>query len=122
MTRADTPGLRARIARRLRFAADRIDHAGAPKASHITFTFEERTGIVFREDGRGCRVWHLNDADYEKAHDEAGPTVTADAEVWLPQRVPAGTVLTGRHREPAWTPAGPGFTVTLFTRKGDADG
>lgn len=111
--------IRARIGRRLRFLADRIDRAGAPRASHITFTFEERTGIVFREDGRGCRVWHLSDADYEKAHDEAGPVADGNAETWLPQRLPAGTVLTGRHSEPAWTPAeGPAFTLTLFTRKG----
>lgn len=112
----------ASIARRLRFLADRIDHAGAPKASHITFTFEERTGIVFRKDGRGCRVWYLGDDDYERAHDEAGPVDDGNAEVWLPQRLPAGIVLTGRHRQPAWTPAGPGFTVTLFARKGGDGG
>jgi hypothetical protein len=114
--------IRAFIGRRLRYAADRIDRAGAPKASHVTFTFEERTGIVFRDDGRGCRVWYLGDADYEKAHDEAGPAASGNADVWLPQRVPAATVLTGRHRESAWTPASPAFAVTLFTRKGDADG
>ena len=110
--------LRARIARRLRFAADRIDYAGAPKAMSVTFTFEERTGIVFRDDGRGCRLWRYDDASYEKAHDEAGPTVTANAEVWLPQRAPAGTVLTGRHREPVWNPAAPPvFTMTFSVPK-----
>jgi hypothetical protein len=120
--RANVPRLRAFIGRRLRTIADRIDYAGAPKASHVTFTFEERTGIVFRDDGRGCRVWHLSDADYEKAHTEAGPIDRSEAEAWLPQRVPAGTVLTGRHREPEWNPAGPAFTVTLFARKGGTDG
>ena len=122
MMRADVPRLRAFIGHRLRTIADRIDYAGAPKASYITFTFEERTGIVFRDDGRGCRVWHLSDADYEKAHAEAGPVDRSEAEAWLPQRVPAGTVLTGRHREPVWNPAGPALTVTLFTRKGGTDG
>lgn len=114
--------LRERIARRLRYAADRIDYAGAPKGSHIAFTFEERTGIVFRDDGRGCRVWHLSDADYEKAHTEAGPVASGNAETWLPQRVPEGTPLTGRHRDPEWNPAGPAFTLTLFTRKGGTGG
>ena len=99
------------LARRLRYLADRIDHAGAPKASHITFTFEERTGIVFREDGRGCRLWYLGDDSYEKAHAEAGPVASATAETWLPQRLPEGTVLTGRHREPAPAPARWPFTV-----------
>jgi hypothetical protein len=78
--------LRTFIGRRLRYAADRIDYAGAPRASHITFTFEEYIGIVFREDGRGCRVWHLNDADYERAHTEAGPVANPSADVWLPDR------------------------------------
>jgi len=109
--------LRARVARRLRFAADRIDPAGAPRATSMTFTIEERTGIVFRDDGRGCPLWCLGDADYEKAHAEAGPVARPRAEVWLPQRVPAGTVLTGRHREPDWTPPGPAFTMTFFTPK-----
>jgi len=88
----------------------------------MTFTFEERTGIVVRDDGRGCRLWYLGDDSYERAHAEAGPAGRGSAEVWLPQRVDRGTVLTGRHREPARPPAGPGFTVTLFTRKGGADG
>ncbi|HMG64214.1 MAG TPA: hypothetical protein VK599_14805 [Streptosporangiaceae bacterium] len=83
----------------------------------MTFTIEERTGIVVRDDGRGCRLWYLGDADYERAHDEAGPVASGNAEVWLPQRVPAGTVLTGRHREPAWTPGAPAFTMTFFTPK-----
>lgn len=63
--------LRQRLARRLRFLADRMDHAGAPKATHWSFTFEDQEGIRFREDGRGCRLWYLGDAEYEKAHTEA---------------------------------------------------
>lgn len=63
--------LRQRLARQLRFLADRIDYAGAPKATHWTFTIEEHEGIRFREDGRGCRLWYLGDAEYEKAHNES---------------------------------------------------
>lgn len=55
----------------LRRFADRIDHAGAPKATHWTFTFELGEGIRFREDGKGCRLWYLGDDSYEKAHAEA---------------------------------------------------
>jgi hypothetical protein len=57
-----------RLAWWLRCAADRIDHAGAPKLTHWTFTFEKYQGVRFREDGRGCRVAYLGDAEYEKAH------------------------------------------------------
>jgi hypothetical protein len=60
-----------RLARFLRNFADRIDREGAPKATHWKFTFELNEGIRFREDGKGCRVWYLGDAEYEKAHDEA---------------------------------------------------
>jgi hypothetical protein len=60
-----------RLARWLRKYADRIDREGAPKALHWTFTFENRQGVKFREDGKGCRLWHYGDADYEKAHAEA---------------------------------------------------
>lgn len=62
--------LRQRLARRLRFLADRIDYAGAPKGTHWTFTIE-RDGVRFREDGRGCRLWYLGDVSYQRAHDEA---------------------------------------------------
>lgn len=60
-----------RIARRLRFLADRIDPAGAPRAISHWFTFEHNEGIRFREDGKGCRLWYLGEADYERAHAEA---------------------------------------------------
>ena len=43
-----------RLAAFLRRLADRIDHAGAPKLMHWSFTFETGRGIVFREDRRGC--------------------------------------------------------------------
>lgn len=63
--------MRQRLARRLRFLADRIDHAGAPKTIGWRFTFEDHEGIRFRDDGRGCPLWYLGDADYERAHTEA---------------------------------------------------
>lgn len=64
-------GLTHWIAERLRRTADRIDHEGAPKITHRTFTFEQGEGIRFREDGRGCHVAYLGDAEYGKAHDQA---------------------------------------------------
>lgn len=79
-------GLRAFIADELRRIADRLDRPGAPKATHVSFTFEEHVGIVFRDDGRGCRLWYLGDADYERAHDQAGPALGANSTMWLPQR------------------------------------
>lgn len=63
--------LRQRLAQQLRFLADRIDYAGAPKALHWSFTIEDQGGVRFREDGRGCRLWYLGDAEYDKAHTEA---------------------------------------------------
>ena len=66
-----TTDIRARIGWQLRKLADRIDHHGAPKLTHWTFTFERGRGLVFREDGRGCLVAYLGDDEYEKAHAEA---------------------------------------------------
>jgi hypothetical protein len=63
--------LRSGIGAFLRKWADRIDHHGAPKLTHWTFTFEKYRGLVFREDGRGCRVAYLGNEEYEKAHTEA---------------------------------------------------
>lgn len=60
------------LASQLRKYADRIDHAGAPKLTHLTFTFEDYRGMVIREDGRGCRIAYLGDEEYRKAHSEAG--------------------------------------------------
>lgn len=62
---------RERVGERLRRLADRIDHRGAPKVTNWTFTFELGRGLVFRQDGRGCRVAYLGDDEFEKAHAEA---------------------------------------------------
>ncbi len=68
-----------RLAWYLRCLADRIDHAGAPKGMSYTFTFEDREGIRFRDDGRGCPLWYLGEGDYERAHAEADrPGVRVD--------------------------------------------
>ena len=60
--------IRAVIGTWLRRLADRIDHAGAPKITGWSFTFEDRKGIVFHNDLRGCPVAYLGDYDYERAH------------------------------------------------------
>lgn len=64
--------IRQRIARRLRFLADRIDHHGAPKAIGWSFTFERGEGIVFHDDRtKGCPLWYHGDDDYERAYSGA---------------------------------------------------
>lgn len=63
--------VRERIARRLRYTADRLDRNHAPKAMSFFFTFEEGEGIKFRDDGRGCRLWYLSEEDYDRAFSEA---------------------------------------------------
>lgn len=62
----------------LRHWADRIDHAGTPKCFGMTFTFERGRGIVLHgepgvtsTDRKGCSLWYLGDAEYEKAWTEA---------------------------------------------------
>lgn len=67
------------LAKLLRRIADRIDYTGSPKGMSWSFTFEDREGIRFRTDGRGCPLWYLGDADYDRAHDEADrPAVRVD--------------------------------------------
>jgi hypothetical protein len=55
----------------LRRCADRISPGTAPRAISWSFTFEDREGIRFREDGKGCRLWYLGEGDYERAHTDA---------------------------------------------------
>lgn len=65
-------GWRRRLAKRMRLWADRLDHDGAPKLLHWTFTFEDHEGIRFREDGKGCQLAFLGgEANYSRAHDES---------------------------------------------------
>jgi hypothetical protein len=61
-----------RVAWKLRCWADRLDHAGATK--HMTthsFTFEDYEGIRFRDDGWGCPLAYIGNADYDRAHTES---------------------------------------------------
>lgn len=65
--------MKVRLAYWMRRWADRLDHAGAPKAIGWSFTIEAHNGGKprFRDDGKGCQLWYLGDADYERAHTEA---------------------------------------------------
>lgn len=58
------------LAKRLRYAADRLDDDGAPKRTGWSFTHEGRDGMRFREDGRGAPLWYV-ERDYDRAHNEA---------------------------------------------------
>lgn len=74
--------VRGWIGWQLRKYADRIDWAGAPKLTHWTFTIEKHRGVVFREDGRGCRVAYLGNDEYEKCHTEADNGINYRALPW----------------------------------------
>ncbi len=64
--------MRKWLAELMRKYADRMDPNGAPRAmSQMSFTFEKYKGIVVREDGKGCPLWYLGQANYERAFDEA---------------------------------------------------
>lgn len=80
------------IANRLRTVADRIDQTSGPRrmTSVSGFTFEDGIGTVFRNDGRGCPVWYL-EQDYHRAHDERGYLTVS--KTWFPDT---------SDRPPAW--------------------
>lgn len=76
--------MRLRFALRLMHLAYRvielIDRRAVPKATHMTFRFEDNVGMViyatnaviddsFESSRKGCRLWYLDDLDYEKAHE-----------------------------------------------------
>lgn len=68
--------MRARIARRLRTIADRIDREHAPRRTHLSFTYKptipgRQGGAFVNADGIGCPLWYLSEDDYERAHTEA---------------------------------------------------
>jgi hypothetical protein len=80
--------LNVRIAEWMRRTAGRLDHAGAPKRTSSSFTFEEREGTRLREDGRGCPLYYFGNADYERAHTEADrPVSLADWKALAGQQV-----------------------------------
>lgn len=65
-------GLRSRLGWWLRKWADRIDEDHAPRIMSFSFTFEEREGIRFRDDGRGCQLAYLDGrSNWDRAYDEA---------------------------------------------------
>jgi hypothetical protein len=74
---------KAWLAQRLRFLADRLDPHGAPRRMGYSFTFEEREGIRFRDDARGCWLWYLGRDDYERAFDEADTTWEPPRPAWF---------------------------------------
>ncbi len=67
-----TKRIKAEIAKRLHFFADRLDPDMAFRhASGLSFTLEQGQGFVLRADGKGCPVWYYGHADYDRAHSEA---------------------------------------------------
>jgi hypothetical protein len=78
--------VKRRLARWLRRTADRIDHAGAPKAlDTASFTFEPGRGMVFHTVWQyypnglpGCPLWFYGDEDYQRAHAEV-----VDRSAWI---------------------------------------
>lgn len=63
--------MRKWLAMRLRFWADRIDWAGAPKRTVWSFTYERGKGVVFNSNSRGCPLWYYGNEDYDRAHSES---------------------------------------------------
>jgi hypothetical protein len=61
-----------RLAEWMRKWADRMDPDGAPRYIGFSYTFERYRGIVFREDGRGCRLWYLGEKDHDRAWADSG--------------------------------------------------
>lgn len=64
--------MRKRIGYWLRRLADHIDYRGAPRHTHLSFTFEYGVGLVVHDDGRGCHLWYLGMDEYERAHLDGG--------------------------------------------------
>lgn len=61
--------LRSRVGTRLRFAADRLDPAHAPRWSGFTFQIGRDGRPIFYEDDRrsGCKLWYLGHDERTKA-------------------------------------------------------
>lgn len=62
---------KTRLASKLRLWADRLDYDGAMKYTSWTFTFEDRIGVKFRSDGKGCPITYFGNDDYARAHTES---------------------------------------------------
>lgn len=48
-----------------------LPYEDQPKIMGWYFTFETYKGIVFNQDGRGCKLMYIDDREYEKAHSES---------------------------------------------------
>jgi hypothetical protein len=84
------------VGRLLRQWADRIDPSGEPHLTGWSYTHEKRgpqdTYLLWREDGRGCPVWYMGDADLNRSFTEA------DSD-WRPAKDRLADML-ARHGEP----------------------
>jgi hypothetical protein len=111
------PGGLARLAAGLagfyRRMADRVDPAGAPRTSTLSFTIEPGIGIVVRDDGRGCRLGWPG-GTFDRAHADAGQPLAGDTVVWLPR-------LAGRRWPPdGYTPVPDPPLMSWITTEGHA--
>lgn len=65
--------MRRRLAHAMRLLADRIDHAGAPKFTGLTFGYVQGVGLVVEWNGPGRKLWTLHDDDHDDAwHPQVG--------------------------------------------------
>ncbi|WP_068059180.1 hypothetical protein [Nocardia xishanensis] len=84
---------KAALAKRMRFWADRIDPAGAPRYMGYSYTIEPGKGVVFHKNGRGCKLWYLGNVDHERAYSESRAS-TADLADLTDQELLASAMLT----------------------------
>ena len=67
--------MKTAIAAWLRRTASRLDPDNAPTPTGYSYTHERRgprdTHLVWRDDGRGCPVWYIGDADLNRSFTEA---------------------------------------------------
>jgi hypothetical protein len=75
--------VRSKLGDWLRRLAELIDRPGTPKATHLSFTFEDGIGMVVHSgpitsgpNRLGCQLWYLNDDDYRHAFADSGKRTT----------------------------------------------
>lgn len=59
----------------MRRAADRLDPNGAPRRTHLGFTFEPGRGLVVNDKSQGCPLWYYGMDSYERAHAESASSL-----------------------------------------------
>ncbi len=67
------------IGQMLRRLADRIDHAGAPKAIGWSAQIIPGRGMTFRHDLEGCPLWYLGNEDARRMWPVNHPSTSAPA-------------------------------------------